>query len=277
MYDPYHSSLEVQVVADLYRTSLGLKLSPVFAERRGPDDGQQGRKYDHDSSALVVLDLSEVVVFREQLGAFISGQLAEVILPRAETKRLVLAAADTYFEPNHPEFKIHQGGLAVSIEEDANEKSDGRSIVFISRQHTVQLVDGGEPTLFFPELQALLAVVDSFIGNCARVDFASVRLLERAGGGEERPAGPPAPQPVRRSGGLGAPGAARSPIAPPAGGEEEGGAEAAGSEEKLPAVVRGGRRGVSQTNSVSDTDIDAALGSTSAADVESVLGSVPKF
>ena len=113
-----------------------------------------------------------------------------------------------------------------------------------------------EPVAFYPELQALLAAMDSFITNCARVDFSSCRLLEQRGGGEERPAGPTATMPTRRTGGLGAPA--------PRGTATEGSS----------GPARTG--GVTQTNSVSDGDIDAALGGGEA-NLDDVLGDAPKF
>jgi hypothetical protein len=53
LYDPYHSSMEPQIVSEFYRTAFCIKLAPVFAERRGPDDGGSGKKYDHDNAAMI--------------------------------------------------------------------------------------------------------------------------------------------------------------------------------------------------------------------------------
>lgn len=252
LYDPYHSCMEVQIVSEWYRTALCIKLAPVFAERRGPDDGGTGKKYNHEGSSMVVLDLNEAIVFKAQLEAFIAGQLAEVILPRLETKRLVLAAAETYFEPSHPEYAVHANGLALSIEDDGSDKSDPSNVVFISHQQAVTLQDGEDPIAFFPELQALLAVIDSYIQNCARVDFGSCRLLDNRGEKEERPAGPTAPMPTRRSGGLSAP--ASRPAA---------GAAAAAT--------------TTQAGEVSEAEIGAALDGSTTAALDDVLGDVPKF
>lgn len=251
LYDPYHSCMEVQIVSEWYRTALCIKLAPVFAERRGPDDGGTGKKYNHDGSGMVVLDLNEAIVFKAQLEAFIAGQLAEVILPRLETKRLVLAAAEIYYDNTHPEYSIHANGLALSIEDDGSDKTEANNVVFISHQQAVTLEDGADPVAFFPELQALLAVIDSYIQNCARVDFGSCRLLDNRGEKEERPAGPTAPMPTRRSGGLGAP--ASRPVA----------GQAA-------AVTQ-------QSGEVSEAEIGAALDNASTAALDDVLGDVPKF
>ena len=257
LYDPYHSAMEAQIVSDFYRTSFCIKLAPVFAERRGPDDGGTGKKYDHDNSAMVVLDLNEAIVFRHQLNAFINGQLTEVILPRLETKRLILAPAEQYYEPGHPESAAHANGLVLEIAEDATDRTDAKSVVFISRQQAVTLCNRPDatpeecaPVGFYPELEALLAVIDSYIGNCARVDFGSCRLLDQRSGGEERPAGPTAPMPTRRSGGLGA------PTSRPAASTQPG--------------------AVAQSTAVSDGDIDAALGGGDAT-LDDVLGDAPKF
>ena len=252
LYDPYHSCMEVQIVSEWYRTALCIKLAPVFAERRGPDDGGTGKKYNHEGSSMVVLDLNEAIVFKAQLEAFIAGQLAEVILPRLETKRLVLVAAETYFEPSHPEYAVHANGLALSIEDDGSDKSDPSNVVFISHQQAVTLQDDEDPVAFFPELQALLAVIDSYIQNCARVDFGSCRLLDNRGEKEERPAGPTAPMPTRRSGGLSAP--ASRPAA---------GAAAAAT--------------TTQAGEVSEADIGAALDGSTTAALDDVLGDVPTF
>jgi hypothetical protein len=258
LYDPYHSCMEVQIVSEWYRTALCIKLAPVFAERRGADDGGTGKKYDHDNSAMVVLDLNEAIVFRAQLEAFINGQLAEILLPRLETKRLVMCAAEVYYDQSHPEFSVHANGLAMAIEEDPTDKSDGKNVVFISRQQAVVLEDGADPVAFFPELQALLAVIDSYIGNCARVDFGSVRLLEQRGQAEERPAGPAAPMPTRRSGGLGAPASRPAASAAAAATAESGGAS-------------------TQPGDVSEAAIGAALDGATTAALDDVLGDVPRF
>ena len=255
LYDPYHSCMEVQIVSEWYRTALCIKLAPVFAERRGPDDGGTGKKYNHDGSSMVVLDLNEAIVFKAQLEAFIAGQLVEVVVPRLETKRLVLAAAEIYYEQGHPEYAVHANGLGLSIEDDGSDKTEASNVVFISHQQAVTLQDGEDPVAFFPELQALLAVVDSYIQNCARVDFGSCRLLDNRGEKEERPAGPTAPMPTRRSGGLSAP--ASRPAA--------AGAAAASS---APAT---------QAGDVSEADIGAALDGATTDALNDVLGDVPKF
>jgi hypothetical protein len=252
LYDPYHSCMEVQIVSEWYRTALCIKLAPVFAERRGPDDGGTGKKYNHDNSSMVVLDLNEAIVFKAQLEAFIAGQLAEVIVPRLETKRLVLAAAEIYYEQGHPEYSVHANGLALSIEDDGSEKSDASNVVFISHQQAVTLQDGEDPVAFFPELQGLLAVVESYIQNCARVDFGSCRLLDNRGEKEERPAGPTAPMPTRRSGGLSAP-------------------------TSRPAAGAAAAATTTQAGEVSEADIGAALDGGTTAALDDVLGDVPKF
>jgi hypothetical protein len=254
LYDPWHSCLEVQIVAEFYRTALCIKLAPVFAERRGPDDGGTGKKYNHEASSMVVLDLNEAIVLKAQLESFIGGLLAEVVIPRLETKRLVLTHAETYYDAAHPDYAAHANGLAISIEEDATDKSDGSNVVFISRQQAVVLEDGTDPVAFFSEMQALLAVIDSYIQGCARVDFGSVRLLEQGGSREEKPAGPTASMPTRRSGGLGAP--ASRPV---------------GGAANAPAG------GVSQSSDVSDADLGAALDGGTTAALDDVLGDVPKF
>ena len=256
-YDPYHSCMEVQIVSEWYRTALCIKLAPVFAERRGPDDGGTGKKYDHDSSAMVVLDLNEALVFRHQLEAFINGQLTEVLLSRQETKRLILTAATTYYDASHPEFNVHANGLALAIEEDPTGNNDGKNVVFISRQQSIQLADEGEAIAFFPELQALLAVVDSYIANCARVDFGSVRLLDQGRAAEERPAGPPAQMPTRRTGGLSAPASRPAPGAT--------------------ASAQPAADGSVQSGAASDDDINAALDGATTDALNDVLGDVPRF
>jgi hypothetical protein len=253
LYDPWHSCLEVQIVAEFYRTALCIKLAPVFAERRGPEDGGSGKKYNHESASMVVLDLNEAIVLKAQLESFIGGLLAEVVVPRLETKRLVLTHAETYYDAAHPDYAAHANGLAVSIEEDATDKSDGSNVVFISRQQAVVLEDGTDPVAFFPEMQALLAVIDSYIQGCARVDFGSVRLLDQQrGAAEERAPGPTASMPMRRSGGLSAPASRPAGVSAPAG-------------------------GVSQSSDVSDADLGAALDGGTTAALDDVLGDVPKF
>ena len=258
LYDPYHSAMEPQVVADFYRTSLAIKLSPVFADRRGPDDGQAGggKKYDHDNQFMVVLDLQQIVVFKYQLEAFLMGALSEFVIERGDgSKRLVLCPATSLYDPSHPEYSLHANGMVLMIEQDPDGKTNGGNCVFISRQQAVPLADGAEPVAFYPELQALLAIVDSFVSNCARIDFASTRLLNvGAAGAEERPAGPTATMPVRRTGGLAAPTTRPAPTAAldPADNPETGAAPATPS--------RGAP--MPQPGEVSDMDLSAALGDT---------------
>jgi hypothetical protein len=211
---------------------------------------------------MVVLDLNEAIVLKAQLEAFIGDDLAEVVIPRLETKRLVLTHAETYYDAAHPDSAIHANGLAVSIEEDPTDKSDGSNVVFISHQQAVLLADWEDvdktipatPVAFYPEMQALLAVIDSYIQGCARVDFGSVRLLEQGGSREEKPAGPTASMPTRRSGGLGAP--ASRPVG---------------------RVTNAPTGGVSQSSDVSDADLGAALDGGTTAALDDVLGDVPKF
>jgi hypothetical protein len=256
LYDEYHSSMEVQIVAETFRTAVAIKLAPVFAEAKGPSEAAKGqRKYNHDESAMVVLDLNEVIVLREQLNAFINGDLSEVMLARLETKRLLLLRAEAYYDNTHPEYQIHANGLALSIEEDPSDKSTGKVVVFISRQSAVVLADGAEPVAFYPEMQALLAVLDSYLANCARVDYASVRLLNNAAK-EAAPVGPTASMPMRR-GGIGAPVARGAASAAPAG----SGGDAEQNDVSAPAG-----QVQQQAGAVADVDLDAALG-----------GEVPKF
>jgi len=265
LYDPYHSSLEAQVVTEFYRSGFGMKLAPVYAERRGPDDGATGRKYNHDAAAVVVLDLGECIVFRAQLEAFINGQLTEVVIPRGDTKRIVLCPATAYYDESHPEFAEHANGLALSVEQDASDNQEGSNVVFVSRQQAVKLSDTEDEVAFFPELQALLAVIDSFIQGVARLDFSSMRLLDRgAASSEDRAPASTAPQPARRTGGLG--GAASTPA---------GGTPARGTAVRTATTSTG-----SVSPTVSDDDLDGALGGgdTSAdAALDDVLGDAPQF
>lgn len=255
MYDPYHSSLEVQVVAEYFRTALCIRLSPVFAERRGPDEAGGGRKYNHDETSMVVLDLIELIVLKAQLDAFIAGELTEVVLPRLETKRLILALAETYYDESHPEYSVHANGLVLAIEEDASTRSDAKNVIFISHQQAVVLADGTEPVAFYPEIQALVVIIDSYLQNCARVDYASVRLIEGGTTATAAAAGPSATMPVRREKGGLAP-ATRTPAA---------------------GTVAGN---VTQTSTITDDDISDALGETRSSagkNLDDVLGDVPDF
>ena len=73
-YDPWHASLEPQVLTEWFKTGLGLKVAPVFPDRAGSEPGAAGTpKYDHDSAVMLLLKLEEVLTFRYQLAAFLSG------------------------------------------------------------------------------------------------------------------------------------------------------------------------------------------------------------
>jgi hypothetical protein len=260
-YDDYHSALSVDIVAEFFSgAKFAIKLSPVFGDRRGPSDGGTGKKYNYDDSAVLVLDLGECILFREQLAAFISGQLTETTMSR-ESKRLVLARSESYYDPNHPEYEFHKEGLVVSVEQDATDKQDAKTIVFIGRPVYVQIQDGADNVIFYPEIQALQAVLESYLSNIARVDFASVRLLEGSRGGEDRPSAPSAPQPTRRTGGLSASPAAASSAPSPAAGTMRAAAPRAGT-----------------SATVTDADIGAALGGGGDGDaLDAALDSAPKF
>jgi hypothetical protein len=208
-YDAWHSALEPQVVTEFFKTGLALKLSPVFPDRAGPDNSEAGKpKYDHEAAIMVVLNIQDSIMFRHQLEAFLNGSLSTVDITRGgvngPVKRILLTKAEDYYDASHPAYQDHAGGLAFSIEQEATDREVARSTVFISRPSEILLADGEEPIRFFPELQALLAVVDSYINNCARVDFGSVRLLENINSGSSE--GPrqasasTTAQPVRRSG-----------------------------------------------------------------------------
>lgn len=254
LYDPWHSAMEMQVVADNYGSSFAVKLSPVFADKAGPEVSAAGeRKYNYDDNVVIVMKLDEVIMFREQVRNFVAGNLRSVVNARSDTKRIILEQASTYYDENDPN---HAGGLVVSIEQDRTDKTDERVIVFISRPVEFTVSDDAEAGVatIYPEIEALLAALDSFVGNIARVDYAATRLLTFGGGSTERAPAASAPQPTRRGGGLSGGPAART-----------GGASAA------PAAAEGG---------VSDDDIGNALGGASAAsasDIDSALGDAPQF
>ena len=213
LYDSYHSSLDLQIVADLYKTSFCLKMAPVFSQRRGPDDGGSGKKYDHENAAMVVLELPEAIRFARQLAAVIAGSLYEFTIARLETKRLVVSRAEVYYEEGTEDGAIHSGGIVFSIEEDASERGQGRNVVFISRPQLIKLADWEVPPtdenpdgvpaaeeVYWPEAEAVMACVESFIQNVARVDFASTRLLNNISRRSEETNDTAAPMPTRRAG-----------------------------------------------------------------------------
>jgi hypothetical protein len=249
LYDPYHSALDIQVVADLNRADLCLRLNPVYAGKAGPVSDAGERKYNYDENVLLVMSLQEVLEFRHRLGAFMNGALAEVVQVReGVAKQLVLARAESYFPDDAAALALHAGGLVLSIEQFAEAKGGERTVVFISRPKEILLSDdpAAEPIVFHPEFEAILAVLDSYVGNVARVDFASCRLLDGRAGSAQAPTGGSAPQPIRRS----------------AGGAPQRG---------LAAAAQGG-----QAAGATDTDIESALGSPGGAaagdDMERVLG-----
>jgi hypothetical protein len=217
LYDPWGGVIEVQVMTEFYRTGLALKLSPVFSERAGAEPGE-GQKYNYKDYLMIVLDLPETIRFRAQLEAFASRQLARVEFVREPTaknpgKRLLLLPAEDYYGPDHPDYELNRNGLAVAIEQDMGEKTTEQQIAVICRPQELRLADDEEPFLYYPEIEAFKAIIASYVANCARVDFASVRLLENRGGAETgRASGSSARPPPRR--GLGAPQGAEQPESP---------------------------------------------------------------
>jgi hypothetical protein len=205
VYDNWHASLTIDIISDYFSSKLAIKLSPVYQEKRGVDEAILGvKKYNYDDTIAMVFDLPEAITFRAQLNAFIEGELAEVTIERLDTKRLFLLQSDVYYPEGDEEHEIHQNGLVIGIEEDATATKDGKAVIFISRQNVVSLKDGDDEYVFYPELQAVLAVIDSYINNIARVDYSSVRLLNQVSS-EDKPSGTSAPMPVKRtSSGMGA-------------------------------------------------------------------------
>ena len=271
MYDPYHSSLEPTVVSEMYKTSFCIKLAPVFSQRVGPDDGGTGKKYDHDNAVMVVFELSESIGILRQLHALLNGELYEFTVARLETKRVIFTRAEVYYDESHPDTAVHQGGIVIAIEEDPSDKNDGRSVVFISRpqflkvrdwaEQTQAEIDAGTPPqpaedeVFYPELTALVASLESYVNNIARVDFSSQRLLantERA----ERSTDTAAPMPTRRGGGLAAPTGTRTGVTPPrptASAPAQSTSTGMMNEADIDGLLGGG---------TGDDDLDAALGET---------------
>jgi hypothetical protein len=222
LYDEYHSVMEAVIVADLYKTSFGIKISPVFGDRRGVDAiGSTGKKYNYDDSFIVVFDLSETIILKEQLFAFMNNALSEVIIPRLETKRVILTRAEVFYPEDTEEYEEHKKGLVISIEEDETEKTNGRNVIFISRPISITLEDGQPAIQIHPEFQALLTVIDSYLQNVARVDFASCRILLSNTESTGASSGMSAPQPKRvaassSTGGFNRGATRQSPVKAPA-------------------------------------------------------------
>ena len=285
LYDPFFSALDVIVVSDFYKSSLGLKLAPVFDDRRGNDDAGPGagKKYDHDNTMSVVLELHELVCVRHQLESFINGQLSEFIIPRGDFKRVVFGRAESYFDVNHPEHELHAGGLVMSVEEDATERLQARNMIFVSRPKEVILRDfeddgvtAAEPAWFYPEMMALLALVDSYIGNVARVDSAAVRYLldrDRTPQADDRAPSPVVSAPVRRTTGVAATPTATAPAAARPGLAVTRPATGLGAR---PAARTGAAAAPAQSAGI-DSALDAIDNAVTDVDLDSVLGDAPKF
>jgi len=198
LYDPWHSSMEPNLISEWIGTTFVIKLAPVFGEQRGPENEAGVPKYDHQNAATFAIKMDQLIVARLQLDAFMAGQMQTCeINTGAPGKRIILCRAEEYYEEGHPEFAEHAGGMALSIEQDATERDDARSVVFISRPRTVDLGEGGT-VMLYPEFQVLLEAMNSTLANFARVDFNSCRLLENGSQGNSRPTGAVAPQPMRR-------------------------------------------------------------------------------
>jgi hypothetical protein len=246
-------------MAEFYRTGFGMKMSPVYAGMGGDAPTEAGtKKYNHDDAVIVMFGLEEAVPLLAQLEAFINGDLAgqglgeAVIIERNQgrgpAKRIILGRATDYYEPSHPDWALHEGALVFGIEQDADDKNTAKTATFFSRPKAVVLSDA-EPggVIYYPALQALKEALDSYIKNVARVDFASVRLLERERGAEQRASGASAPQPQRLTG-RGAPGSLAAAAA-------AAGGPARGISPPAPAAAAAG----SSAGPVSDADLDSAL------------------
>jgi hypothetical protein len=192
-----------------------------------------------------------------QLEAYMTGTLTEVTVERGNSrgigKRILLTKPEEFYGPDDEGFDLHKGSLVLTIEQDASDKEAARSVIFFSRPKPLILEDDGLPLEIFIEFETLRSALQSYIGNCARLDFGSIRLL---GGspGEERRGGVSAAMPVRRSGLAGASVSQPSSDAP---------------------AIRG--IGAPRPSSpVRDTDIETALGGSppeaSEKDLEAALG-----
>lgn len=205
IYDPWFSSVEFVVVSSQYASKLALRFAPVFANKAGPVDASSagGQKYNREAQLTILLSLTEVIQLQLQLRAFMAGTLSEFVITR-EKKTLSFFPSGLLFSEGTPEHAEHGNGLAISLEQQADERSAGGTITFISRATSVPLADPSDTSdglsWMCIEMMAATSVIDSFVANCARVDFAGVRHQLQSSRTENSQADTTTvPQPTRRN------------------------------------------------------------------------------
>jgi hypothetical protein len=242
LYDSWHSSLELGIKVEFFKSLLTFAMAPVEKGKEGDAyEIRAGEKrYNRDDSLMAVLKPEDAIVFLALLDNFMAGSIRQAILPlgREEGKRLVLAYADSYYQPGDAWFEALEGSMVFSIERDASDSGrtpvDEKVLVFFCRPRAFVLDDTvadeatGLPaeSALYPEMMVLAEFVRGYIRGLPRQDFASVRLLERGPGGRASSSESSSPQPRRLNSapgagarpGLPAPGAA----APQAPGRQEG-------------------------------------------------------
>jgi len=274
--DPWHSDCEIKIRASLYDAGVGFTLSPVLEAKRGQvGKGDGGQMYNHSAGIMFSVGLEQCLVMRHQLRAFLDGKLRTFELRRDQNdpphRVIAFTQVDEFYDTSTEDGAVHTGGLAICIEQWDKGHQQGvgadTTIVFIDRPQYAKLTTDGEEVAFHAGIEAILATIESYVANCARVDFASTRLL-MDGGRPQQASGPTAAQPVRR--GLASPGGhpahvgddddAPPPSTPsrpgaPAGVQARGGI---GATRGMTAPAGGGP--VGGAKDVTDQDLDAALG-----------------
>lgn len=185
------SCLECMTIASWYRQTIGLKFTPALENTS--NDGR--RQYNHDASIFIVVNFSEAVTMIEQLEALRNGKIKHFELSRDNRGdyKIIHFGVGSDFDYSNP------NSLAVGIEsykEGSNQPDDMVSFEFAP----IELDLGGKSKeIFHPDYEALIAYLNSFINNIARVDFASIRLIESPMGGGRQERAETRPQ--RRFGG----------------------------------------------------------------------------
>jgi hypothetical protein len=168
-YDAWHSALELQAISSSRGQSFVLKISPVYAAKAGPGISQLGeKKYNYDDSIFVIMKPEKLVIFLEFLKSFVNAELSSIAFETNDLggKRILLDTAEVYYPADQEGSEAHIGGLAMCIETDATDRSEAKSIVFISRPKEYTYFDANSESVtvvVYEELLAVIAAIESFL------------------------------------------------------------------------------------------------------------------
>lgn len=173
LYDDVHSAITISSLGDNYSNALMLD---VRARDSGSTEGQA--KYLTENTFKITFTGAEAYKLKLQLRAFIDGQLNSFEIVRElggrnpSTKVLTFCRASELYDDSNPEMAERcANGLAIYADEN------GSATAFVCYGDVIQLADGADPVLVYPEMELLYNAFDQITSQFLRLDGAAVRSL----------------------------------------------------------------------------------------------------